>query len=131
MDAEIEIAGRPVSFHLQYGADSTRGRELRPTSTAQVGLMVAEAIAGALHYTLAATVYAVTMVIARTATLISIELEDERTRKRIQLQVRTARSYSDALLEICADDSWNHEVKADLVDSLKADLRDQLRRIRS
>jgi hypothetical protein len=128
--SDIDIYGRQVSFELQYDDGPPGNAGLQPASTVQVGMLVAGAIASALHYPAAVVIHAITMVVARTVTNISVELVDERNRKQIQLHFVTARMYSDSLLALSRDNSWDPGIKAHLEESLRKDFAKQLKRIR-
>src|SRR5579859_3269479 len=102
MEDYVEFNGDLVPFRVEDKSGS-----LRSISTAEVGTLVVEALIGAVHFPLAATIKAIVVVLGRTAMEISVELQDQRVAKRIQLRDVTARRVNDYLTRLSQDSAWD------------------------
>lgn len=124
MDSTVDIWGRRVPFRVE-----DRSGSLRPSSTAEVAILITQALVDVIHFPLATTIRAIVLVATRTITEISIELQDQRVIKRIQLRDVTARRFNDYLTSLSADYSWDPEIKAMLRASVMDDLKKELSRL--
>lgn len=124
MQSTLDIDGHRVPFRIEDGTG-----KLRQLPASEIGMLVTEALIAAAHFPLAATVRAVVLVISRTLDEISIEIAEQKVNTRIQLKTVTARQFSESLLMLADDRSWDPQVKELLMETLRKDLMLELRRL--
>jgi len=122
-DSVVQVQGRTVPIHGEGSAS-----QLRPSSVAEMGAIVIQALIEGAHLPLAAAIKAIVLSVTQTAFEVSVEIEDLQVRRLISLRGVVAKRYNEALLELDSDHYWDHEVREIFRERLISDLKREINR---